>query len=123
MNREPLVSVISVLHGVSPFLSEAIESVLAQTYTNWELLLVDCDSKTDGIPYARQYAAQCPDKTRYLEHSGRENRGMSASRNQAVQQARGELLAFLDPNDVWRSQKLERQVAALGSQPQAAMVY
>ena len=123
MNREPLVSVISVLHRASPFLSEAIESVLAQTYTNWELLLVNCDLKTDGVPSARQYAAQRPDKIRYLEHSGQENRGMSASRNQAVQQARGELLALLNPDDVWRLQKLEREVAALGSQPQAAMVY
>jgi glycosyltransferase involved in cell wall biosynthesis len=81
MNREPLVSVISVVHKASPFLSEAIESVLAQTYTNWELLLVNCDSRTDGAPSTRQYAAQRPDKIRYLEHSGQENRGMSASRN------------------------------------------
>ncbi len=48
---------------------------------------------------------------------------MSALRNQAVQQAHGEFLAFLNADDVWRSQKLERQVAALGTQPQAAMVY
>ncbi len=72
MNHQPLVSVISVLQSTSRFLSEAIQSVLAQTYTNWELLLVDDSSMPGGATLARQYAVEHPSKIRYLENSGQE---------------------------------------------------
>ena len=105
------------------FISESIESVLAQTYGNWELLLVDDGSKDGSTRIAQSYAAKFSDKIRYLEHEGHENHGMSASRNLGIQQARGAFLAFLDADDVWLPRKLERQIPALISQPQAAMVY
>ena len=105
------------------FISEAIESVVTQTYRNWELLLVDDGSKDGSTGIARAYAAKFPDKIRYLDHEGHENRGMSASRNLGIRQARGEFLAFLDADDVWLPRKLERQIPALISRPHAAMVY
>ncbi len=123
LSARSLVSAVIIFLNAERFISEAIESVLAQTYGKWELLLVDDGSKDGSTRIAKDYAARFPDKIRYLEHPGHENCGMSASRNLGIQQARGEFIALLDADDVWLPQKLERQVLALDSQPQAAMVY
>lgn len=123
MSNKPLVSVITIFWNEEKFIEEAIESVFAQTYDNWELLLVD-DASTDGsAAIARRYADQHSEKVYYLEHEGRQNRGMSASRNLGVRHAKGKYIAFLDGDDVWLPNKLEQQVAILESQPEAAMLY
>lgn len=122
-DRKPLVSVIVPFLNVELFINEAIESVFAQTYDNWELLLVD-DGSTDGSSdRAREVAEGCPKKVRYLEHDGHQNRGLPASRNLGLAQARGEYIALLDADDVWLPEKLEQQVLILESNPEAAMVY
>jgi hypothetical protein len=105
------------------FIQEAIESVFAQTYDGWELLLVD-DGSTDGSSdIALQHARQNPERVHYLEHDGHQNRGMSASRNLGIRHATGEYIAFLDADDVWLPVKLEQQVTILDSQPEAGMLY
>lgn len=119
----PLVSVVMIFLNAERFIGEAISSVLAQSYPAWELLLVD-DGSTDGsTAIAREYAGLHPDRMRYLEHAGHQNRGMSASRNLGVRESRGAYVAFLDADDVYLPEKLERQVAILREQPEAAMVY
>jgi glycosyltransferase involved in cell wall biosynthesis len=123
MSKNPLVSVIIIFLNGEKFIQEAIESVWAQTYDHWELLLVDDGSTDQSTEMTRLYAQQYPGKVRYLEHAGHQNRGMSATRNVGIRHASGELIAFLDADDVWLPQKLERQVALLRSQPEAAMVY
>jgi glycosyltransferase involved in cell wall biosynthesis len=123
MTSRPLVSVVMIFLNEEVFLEEAIESVFAQTYGNWELLLVD-DGSTDGsYDIARRWAARAPGKVRILEHPNHENRGMSASRNVGIGKARGEYVAFLDGDDVWLPEKLEEQLQILHSQPDAAMLY
>jgi peptidoglycan/xylan/chitin deacetylase (PgdA/CDA1 family)/GT2 family glycosyltransferase/SAM-dependent methyltransferase len=105
------------------FLAEAIESVLAQTYPSWELLLVD-DGSTDGSgAIARVYEARTPERIRVLSHAGNVNRGMSASRNLGIRHARGKYIAPLDGDDVWLPRKLERQVALLEAEPDVGMVF
>lgn len=105
------------------FISEAIESVLAQSYPNWELLLID-DGSTDGSPeIARDFARRCPERITYLAHPGRANLGMSAARNLGLKHARGEFVSFLDADDVWFSYTLTRQVAALEGRPEAGMAH
>jgi glycosyltransferase involved in cell wall biosynthesis len=124
MDREPaLVSAITIFLNAERFLAEAIESVLAQTYGRWELLLVDDGSTDRSTEIARRYAAAHPDRIRYLEHAGHENRGMSASRNLGLRHARGDYVAFLDADDVWLPEKLARQTAILDAHPTVAMVY
>ena len=118
----PLVTAITIFLNEEVFLEEAIQSVLAQNYGRWELLLVD-DGSTDASPeIARRYAAAYPDQVRYLEHPGHQNRGMSATRNLGLQHARGAYVAFLDGDDVWFPEKLETQVALLEAHPEVGMV-
>jgi glycosyltransferase involved in cell wall biosynthesis len=123
MVEQPRVSVISIFLNAERFIAEAIESVLAQTYHNWELLLVDDGSSDASTLIAKQYAMRFPGKIRYLEHARHQNRGMSASRNLGIRQARGEYIAFLDADDVFLPEKLERQVAILDRHARAAMTY
>jgi glycosyltransferase involved in cell wall biosynthesis len=105
------------------FFVEAIESVLAQTYQDFELIFVD-DGSTDGsTEIAKAYAQRLPHKVRYLDHEGHRNLGMSTSRNHGVRAGRGGLVSFLDADDVWLSERLERYVAAIEAFPQAGMVY
>src|SRR5215216_3945677 len=123
MSKESLVSCIVTFLNTEGFLGEAIESVLAQTHENLELVLVD-DGSTDGsTKVARRYAERFPEKVRYLEHEGHENRGAAASRNLGLRQARGEYIALLDADDVWLPNKLQEQVAILDSHPEVGMVY
>lgn len=119
--RCPNVSIVTPFLDPGRFFQEALDSVLGQTYTNWELLLID-DGSTDGsTETARSMAARCPERVRYFEHSDRGN--LSAIRNKGIAEARGQFIAFLDADDVWLPEKLERQVAILDLHPQAAMVY
>jgi glycosyltransferase involved in cell wall biosynthesis len=119
----PLVSVVIPFLNAGRFLQEALDSVFQQTHENWDLSLVD-DGSTDGsTDIALQCALRNPGRVRYLEHPGHRNRGASASRNLGSAGVRGKYIAFLDADDVWLPNKLERQVAILESQPQTAMVY
>ena len=123
MSSKPLISSVIIFFNAQKFIREAIESVIAQTYDNWELLLVD-DGSTDGsTQIALQYVEQHPRKVRYLEHVGHQNRGKEASRNLGISHAKGEYIGFLDADDVWLPHTLERQVAVIDSHPEAGMVY
>jgi glycosyltransferase involved in cell wall biosynthesis len=121
--RQPLVSVITIFLNEERFLEDAIRSVFAQTYDSWELLLVDDGSTDASSALARGWADQYPGRVRYLEHPGHENLGMSATRNLGFREARGELIALLDGDDVYGPGKLATQVAQLEEHPEAAMVY
>ncbi|HEX6436367.1 MAG TPA: glycosyltransferase family A protein [Candidatus Binatia bacterium] len=123
MSNKPLVSVVVIFFNGEAFLREAIESVFAQTYRHWELLLVDDGSIDQSRSIAERYVEQYPDKVRCLEHEGQQNRGMSASRNLGIENAKGEYIAFLDGDDVWLPPKLERQVSLLSAQPEVGMIY
>jgi glycosyltransferase involved in cell wall biosynthesis len=122
-DSKPLVSIIVPFLNAERFIDEAIESVFAQVYDNWELLLVDDGSTDDSSGRARKVAQGFPEKVRYFEHEGHQNRGLPASRNLGLKHARGKYVALLDSDDVWLPQKLEQQVRILESYPEAAMVY
>lgn len=116
------VSAVIIFLNEARFLSEAIESVRAQTFPDWELILVD-DGSTDASPDIARAAAAADPRIRVVTHPNRENRGMSASRNRGLAEARGDYVAFLDGDDVWEPAKLAEQVAILEADPACGMVY
>ncbi len=102
-----LVSIIMPSYNTAKFISETIESVLAQTYPNWELIIVD-DCSTDDTD-----AVVCPylvdDRIRYIKNE--KNSGAAVSRNRALREAKGKWVAFLDSDDLWFPEKLEKQIS------------
>jgi glycosyltransferase involved in cell wall biosynthesis len=118
---EPLVSCVTIFLNGEAYIAEAIESVLAQTWRNWELVMVD-DGTTDGATeIVRRYCAAHPDRIRLVAHPGGENLGMSASRNAGVRASTGEYVAFLDADDVWLPDRLRAHVEVLEVHPEAAV--
>ena len=122
MSSNPLVSVVVIFLNEQRFLQEAIGSVVAQTSPHWELLLVNDGSTDHSLDIARLNAKRDPSRIRYLAHENGMNRGKSVSRNLGLHSARGDYIAFLDGDDVFRPEKIERQTAILSKSP-AAMVY
>jgi glycosyltransferase involved in cell wall biosynthesis len=118
----PEVSVVIIFKDAGDFLAEAIDSVRAQTFPGWELLLVDDGSTDTSTAIARRYADR-DGRIGYLEHPGHANRGMSATRNLGVSRARGEFVAFLDADDALVRAALEEQVAVLRAHRRVGMVY
>jgi glycosyltransferase involved in cell wall biosynthesis len=118
----PRVSVVTTFLNEECFLAAAVDSVLAQAFQDLELILVDDGSTDASTRIARDYAARYTPVIRYLEHQGHANRGMSASRNAGITAAIGELVAFLDADDVWEPMKLAEQVAIMDAHPEVGMV-
>ena len=108
---------------VRNFITEAIESVRAQRYGAWELLLIN-DGSTDGTAaLARGYAEREPKRIRLLGHPDGGRHGASASRNVGLAHARGEFIAFLDADDVWLPENLAEQVPRLQAVPGAGVLF
>lgn len=104
MNGE-LVSIIMPSYNTGRFISETINSVLNQTYKNWELIIVDDCSNDDTDAVVAMYNDE---RIRYLKNE--ENSGAAISRNRALREAKGKWIAFLDSDDLWTSNKLEKQI-------------
>jgi glycosyltransferase involved in cell wall biosynthesis len=118
----PRVTVVSTFLNAERFIAEAIDSVLAQDFRDFELILIDDGSTPACTGIARGYAARHAPVIRYVEHDGHRNRGISASRNLGISLARGELVAFIDADDVWEPAKLAEQIAILDAHPELGMI-
>lgn len=103
-----LVSVIMPSYNSEHFIAESIKSVQSQTYGDWELLIVD-DCSKDGTVAVAEAAAK--DDPRIHVFSNELNSGAACSRNRALREAKGDWVAFLDSDDLWDPDKLERQLA------------
>ncbi|WP_445244717.1 glycosyltransferase [Microcoleus sp. OTE_8_concoct_300] len=113
--QTPLVSVIIPVYNGSRYIVQAVESALGQTFTNWEIIVVD-DGSTDST---HQVLQPYLDRIRYIYQ---ENQGPAIARNRACQLAKGEFLAFLDADDYFLPSKLEKQVACFDADPTLDMV-
>lgn len=122
MSSSPQVSGITIVYNGSAHLDEAIRSVRAQTFRDWELLIVDDGSTDTSRRIAHRHAVEDA-RISVLEHPDRRNHGMSATRNVGLSHARGEYVGFLDADDVWLPTKLEDQITAFEEHPESAMVY
>jgi glycosyltransferase involved in cell wall biosynthesis len=119
----PKVSVVIPFLNREAFLADAIDSVRAQTYADWELLLVDDGSSDRSTTLAKACAASSGGRITYLEHPRHANRGMPTSRNLGIRHARGKYIANLDSDDVWRDSFLATFVPLLDENPTVAMTF
>ena len=102
-----LVSIIMPSYNTAQYIAGSIRSVLAQTYPNWELLIVD-DCSTDDTD---DVVSGFLDDARIHYFRNENNSGAALSRNRALREARGKWIAFLDSDDLWEPEKLEKQIA------------
>lgn len=107
----PLVSVIMPAYNAEKYIEEAVSSVLSQTYKNWELLILD-DCSSDCTAEIAEYFASLDTRIRLLRNP--QNMGVAKTRNRGFDIAKGEWIALLDSDDVWHSDKLEKQLAVAG---------
>ena len=105
--ERPLISVVMPAYNAEKYISEAIRSVQFQTYTNWELLVID-DGSTDHTPEIVQGFERCDDRIRLFRNS--QNLGTAQTRNRGFDLSDGAWVALLDSDDVWRNKKLEKQM-------------
>lgn len=103
---DELVSIIMPSYNTAAYIAESIRSVLAQTYSNWELIIVDDCSTDDTDAVVAPFLADA--RVRYLKNDV--NSGAAISRNRALREAKGEWIAFLDSDDLWHPEKLEKQI-------------
>ncbi len=114
----PAVSVITPAYNVAPFIRATLDSVLAQTFQDWEVVVVDDGSTDESATIAAEYASREP-RVRLLRQ---ENRGLAGARNTALQAARGDFLTLLDSDDIWEPGFLAAQLAIFEQYPDTGLV-
>jgi glycosyltransferase involved in cell wall biosynthesis len=116
-SKTPTVSVIIPCYNTAQYLGQAIESVLSQTFSDFELIVVD-DGSTDNTKGVTQSFTD--PRIHYIQHP--QNRGLSAARNTGIRHSRGKYICFLDADDYFLPHKLEDQVNFLESQPDYGLI-
>jgi glycosyltransferase involved in cell wall biosynthesis len=122
MHNKP-VSILMVSFNHANYIAGAIESVLAQDYNNWELVIFDDGSLDDTLRIAGYYQDKYPDKIRTIAHPGNENKGIHEAYRSGINECRSDLIAFLEADDVWHAQNLAAKIALLMRYPDAGLVY
>jgi len=107
-DNRPLVSIVIPYYDGEEYIRDAIESVVGQSYRNWELIIVDDGSRVSPAAHLASFLSDS--RMSLIRHE--DNRGIAASRNMGIQAANGPLIAFLDQDDIWLTDKLAHQVAA-----------
>lgn len=115
----PLVSVVMPAYGAEAYIEAAIASVQAQTHENWELLVMD-DCSPDGCARIAEAMAAKDSRIRLIRNE--KNMGVARTRNRGLDLCRGDYVALLDSDDLWRPEKLEKQLA-LAKKEQADIIY
>ena len=104
-----MISIVTPVYNAAAFIRQTMEMVQAQTYTDWELILVDDGSKDNSCEVIESYLKENPDERIRLIKKEK-NEGAALSRNRGIKEAKGRYIAFLDADDVWLSHKLQRQM-------------
>ncbi|RDH44962.1 glycosyltransferase family 2 protein [Zooshikella ganghwensis] len=115
---EPTLSVVMPVYNVEAFVSDAISSVLKQTYTNFELLIINDCSPDNSINICKRFKDP---RIKIIHHS--RNRGLAGARNTGIRNAQGKFIAFLDSDDLWHPDKLLRHVQHLTENPDIGLSF
>lgn len=121
--KNPTVSVIVPLFNGDRYIEDCLKSVLAQTYTDYEVLVVDDGSTDDGPRRVQALADAYPERIRLFRHLNYSNQGIAATRNLGIRNARGAFVAFLDQDDLWLPDKLAQQIKYFEQNPEIGLVY
>ena len=113
------VSVVMTLYREGIFLEEAIDSVLGQTFTDFEVVLVDNNADEATLRVARRYESKYPDRIRIVKET---TQGISSARNRGIVEATGQYVALLDGDDLMRPDRLEKQFEAAKAHPEATLI-
>ena len=113
------VSVIVPVYGAEQFVARTLDSLLAQTYENFEVVVVDDESPDGSIDICRQYS----DRDSRIKIVSQKNRGLPGARNTGIRNSTGDYIALLDADDVWLPTKLEKHVAHLDSSPSVGISF
>jgi glycosyltransferase involved in cell wall biosynthesis len=119
----PEISIITPLYNGAKTLRETAESVIAQDFTDWEWILYDDGSSDNTYDVAKEFLDKFPDKVFYYEHPGKKNFGTSYTRNRAVEKSSGEIIAFIDQDDIWYTNRLSVQLEILKQFADCAMIW
>jgi len=117
------VSVIIPNYNNACFLPECLDSVLSQTYQNFEIIIIDDGSQDGSHEILINYQSLHPEKIRYYWHPERKNKGVSSTLNLAIEKSTGEYIARIDSDDIWYPEKLQQQVPILDNHPEIDIVY
>ena len=120
--RKPLVSVIMPVYNAGAYLAEAIESILNQTYLNFELIIVDDNSTDNSWEIIRSFQTRNPRKIKAVRLAKTLNKGGDSCANEGYKKAQGEFIARMDADDISHPKRLEKQVQYLLTHPQIVVV-
>jgi len=119
-SEQPLVSVIMPTYNHAEFIGESVESVLTQTYKNWELIIIDNYSIDNTEEIVKHYISE----NKPIKYRKFSNKGVIAkSRNLGILESKGKYIAFLDSDDIWLRNKLEKQIILMESKKDIALSY
>ena len=118
---KPAVSVILPIYNGERFIDETIASIVAQSFTDWELIVVNDGSTDNGPALIQAWVDKHPGRIRLAAHTDNDNHGLSATRNRGIELSSADLVAFIDADDVWPPKKLARQLALFEKHPEIGM--
>lgn len=116
---KPLISIIIPAYNAGNFLAETIESVIAQTYSNWELIIIDDGSVDETASVVNGYT----NKDERIKYFFQTNQKMASARNAGIKRAKGEYIAFLDADNLFLPDKLSKHIDFMGSHPECDVSY
>lgn len=120
MKEIPLISIVMPAYNAQKTITDSVNSVLAQTYQNWELIIID-DCSSDDVYMIIQEFSKTDD--RIIPMQNEKNMGVSETRNRGIFQAKGEWIAFLDSDDCWHPEKLEKQVQVIQQRSDVSLIF
>jgi glycosyltransferase involved in cell wall biosynthesis len=118
---QPLVSIVIPCYDVGPYVQAAVESALDQTWPHLEVIAVEDGARDNTLAVLRKISSQRSDQR--LRIVSQPNRGLSAARNTGIRESRGRFIGFLDGDDIWMPDKVDRQMAILLSRPQVGLTF
>lgn len=116
------ISIITASYNYQDYIKEAIESVLAQTYSDWELIIVDDGSSDNSAQIIESYLPK-DSRIKFLMHPNKQNKGLLETLKLGISQVKGDYVAFLESDDIWRENYLEEKLKIAQQYPNAGVIF